>query len=306
MGASSERFIVAPRPISIEDAAALIAQTAAGETAVVVSRLADQLMAQPGNRNRVFAGLSLIKALQPSDGFIELVGETHDGVIVIMGWSRAFVPGRCQAYLPSRRNDRRRLFRRQFCPAGYTGGRTGLHRRSGNGREGARRRAQRHRLQCRRRAGTTTPAHSRVQISAALDTPDHIRSVLLEARATPEAMLRLRSAANGFTGKDTISSLPYPVRLDVDRVFETDEGDMLISGWLLDPEHHVSSVKLRRPGAEARLDDIWTRLDRLDVSQSFADQPAFRASLDSDDQAHGFVAHARLPGGNSTLHPILN
>lgn len=303
-GRISERFIVAPRPISIEDAATLIAQTAAGETAVVVSRLADQLMAQPGNRNRVFAGLSLIKALQPSDGFIELVGETHDGVIVIMGWSRAFVPGRCQAYLLAGATTVADCFVASFArpdiPEGElgfiavleTGGRVradalkGIVYNAGGGWH-------------------LTPAHSRVQISAALDTPDHIRSVLLEARATPEAMLRLRSAANGFTGKDTISSLPYPVRLDVDRVFETDEGDMLISGWLLDPEHHVSSVKLRRPGAEARLDDIWTRLDRLDVSQSFADQPAFRASLDSDDQAHGFVAHARLPGGNLDATPYL-
>lgn len=303
-GRMSERFIVAPRQISIEEAASLIAQTAAGETVAAVGRIADQLMAQPTNRDRVSAGLSLIKALQPSDGFIELVGETHDGVIVIMGWSRAFVPGRCQAYLLAGATTVADCFVASFArpdiPEGElgfiavleTGGRVradtlkGIIYNAGGGWH-------------------LTPAHSRVQISAALDIPDHIRSVLLEARATPEAMLRLRSAANGFTGKDTVSSLPLPVRMDVDRVFETDDGDMLISGWLLDPEHHVSAVKLRRPGTQARLDDVWTRLDRLDVSQSFADQAAFRASLDGDDQAHGFVAHARLSGGNLDATPYL-
>ncbi|WP_429132087.1 hypothetical protein [Ensifer sp. 4252] len=303
-GRMSERFIVAPRPISIEDAATLIAQTAAGETAAVVSRLADQLMAQPGNRNRVSAGLSLIKALQPSDGFIELVGETHDGVIVIMGWSRAFIPGRCRAYLLAGATTVADCFVASFArpdiPEGELGFIAVLETAGG-----VRADALKGIIYNAGGGWHLTPAHSRVQVSAALDTPDHIRSVLLEARATPEALLRLRSAANAFTGKDTISSLPYPVRMDVDRVFETDEGDMLISGWLLDPEQHVSAVKLRRPGGQARLDDIWTRLDRVDVSQSFADQPAFRASLDNDEQAHGFVAHAKLPGSNLDATPYL-
>lgn len=295
-GRTRERFIVAPKQIPIDEVATLVAQTAAAETAAVIGRLADQLMAQPSNRSRISAGLSLIRAQQPSDGYIELVGETHDGVIVIMGWSRAFVPGRFQAYLLAGAVIVADCFVASFArpdiPEGElgfiavleTGGRVradtlkGIIYNAGGGWH-------------------LTPAHSRLQVSAALDTPDHIRSVLLDARATPEAMLRLRSAANGFTGKDTVSSLPFPVRMDVDRVFETDDGDMLISGWMLDPEHHVTAVKLRRPGTEARLDDMWTRLDRIDVSQSFANQPAFRASHDSDDQAHGFVAHARLPGG---------
>lgn len=303
-GRTRERFIVAPRQISIDEVATLIGQTAAAETAAVIGRLAGQLMDEPSNRSRISAGLSLIKALQPSNGFIELVGETHDGVIVIMGWSRTFVPGRFQAYLLAGAVTVADCFVASFArpdiPEGELGfiavletdGRVradtlkGIVYNAGGGWH-------------------LTPAHSRVQVSTALDTPDHIRSVLLEARATPEAMLRLRTAANGFTGKDTVSSLPFPVRMDVDRVFETDDGDMLISGWLLDPEHHVTAVKLRRAGTETRLDDIWTRLDRIDVSQSFADQPAFRASLDNDDQAHGFVAHARLSGGKLDAAPFL-
>ncbi|RDL46371.1 hypothetical protein BLJAPNOD_06565 [Ensifer sp. M14] len=303
-GRTRERFIVAPRQISTEEAAALIAQTAAGETVAVISRLADQLMAQPTNRGRVSAGLSLIRALQPSDGFIELVGETHDGVIVIMGWSRAFVPGRFQAYLLAGATTVADCFVASFARPDIPDGELGfIAVLETDGRV----RADTLKGVIYNAGGGwhMTPAHSRVQVSAALDTPDHIRSVLLEARATPEVMLRLRSAANGFTGKDTVSSLPVPVRMDVDRVFETDDSDMLISGWLLDPEHHVLAVKLRRPGGEARLDDRWTRLDRIDVSQSFADQPAFRASLDSDDQAHGFVAHAKLSGGKPDAAPFL-
>lgn len=303
-GRTSERLILTPRPISIEDAANLLAQAATAEAVTAAGRLADQLLAQPANRSRVSAALSLIKALQPSDGFIELVGETHDGVIVVMGWSRALVPGRCRAYLiadtPIVADCFVANFARSDLPAGEMGFVAVLDA-GGNVHTDALRAIVYN-------SGSTwhlTPAHSRVQISPALDTPDHVRSVLLDARATPEAMLRLRSAANGFTGKDTVSNLPFPVRMDVDRVLETDDGDMLISGWLLDPESHVASVKLRRPGAAARLDDRWTRLDRVDVSQSFADQPAFRAAIDSDDQAHGFVAHARLSGGNQDATPYL-
>lgn len=296
-GRASERLIVTPRQISVEDAASLIAQTVAADGAAAAARLADQLMALPTNPGKVAAGLSLIKALRPSDGFIELVGEAYDGAIVVMGWSRAFTPGRCQVYLlagtPIVADCFVASFTRPDLPEGEAGFVAVLE-------TGAKVRADALRAIVHNggHGWHLTPAHSRMRISAALETPDHLRSVLLEARATPEAMLRLRSAANGFTGKDTISSLPYPVRMDIDRAFETDDGDMLISGWLLDPEHHVSSVTLRRPGAQARLDDIWTRLERIDVSQSFADQPAFWASLDGDDQAHGFVAHARLPGGN--------
>lgn len=303
-GRASERLIVAPRPISIEDAASLIAQAARTESVAAAGRLAEQLLAQPANRSRVSAGLSLMKALQPSDGFIELVGETHDGVIVAMGWSRALVPGRCRAYLiagtPIVADCFVASFARPDLPAGEMGFVAVLDA-GGNVHVDALKAI----VYNSGGAWHLTPAHSRVQISPALDTPDHIRSVLLDARATPEAMLRLRSAANGFTGKDTISSLPFPVRMDVDRILETDDGDMLISGWLLDPESHVASVRLRRPGAAARLDDKWTRLDRIDVSQSFADQPAFRTSIDSDDQAHGFVVHARLSGGNRDATPYL-
>ncbi|NVD42678.1 hypothetical protein HT585_27785 [Ensifer sp. HO-A22] len=303
-GRTRERFLVAPRPISIEEAATLIAQTAALETRAIISRLADQFMAQPTNRSRVSAGLSLIRALQPSDGFIELVGETHDGVIVIMGWSRAFVPGRFQAYLVAGATTVADCFVANFARPDLPEGELGfIAVLETDGRV----RADTLKGMIYNAGGSwhLTPAHPRVQVSAPLDTPDHIRSVLLEARATPEAMLRLRSAANGFTGKDTVSSLPFPVRMDLDRVFETDGGDMLISGWLLDPENHVTAVKLRRSGTEARLDEMWTRLDRADVSQSFADQPAFRSSINSDDQAHGFVAHAKLSGGKLDAAPFL-
>ncbi|GEM_PF-1058602 len=303
-GRTRERFIVAPRPISMEDAATLFAQAATGESVAAAGRLTDQLMTQSAGRGRISAGLSLIRALQPSDGFIELVGETHDGGIVVMGWSHQILPGRCQVHLLADTTTVAECYVASFARPDLPDGEAGFVAVLETG--GTLRADAIKGIVHNTGAGWhLTPVHARVQISAALQTPDHVRSVLLEARTTPEALLRLRSVANGFTGKDTISSLPLPVRMDVDRVFETDDGDMLISGWLLDPENLVTCVRLRRPGTQVRLDDIWSRLDRVDVAQSFADQPAFRASLDGEDQAHGFVVHARLPDANRDTTPYL-
>ena len=72
--------------------------------------------------------------------------------------------------------------------------------------------------------------HEHRLIGGPTETPGHIRSVLLQTHSTPAVLLRLRSAANSFEGRETISTLPVPVRLGVDNIFQANSGAFLISG----------------------------------------------------------------------------
>jgi hypothetical protein len=110
----------------------------------------------------------------------------------------------------------------------------------------------------------------------------------------------LRSAANRFDGGETVSGLPFPVRLGIDNVFRVEGSGILVSGWLLDPDSHVESVKLRRHRGEIQVDGTWTRFDRPDVTREFDNQPPFNAGLDPNRHAHGFVAFAPELAGDST------
>ncbi|HHV69757.1 MAG TPA: hypothetical protein GXX48_19290, partial [Ochrobactrum intermedium] len=82
--------------------------------------------------------------------------------------------------------------------------------------------------------------------------------------------------------------------------FRVEGSGMLVSGWLLDPDSHVESVKLRRHRGEIQIDTSWTRIDRPDVTREFDNQPPFNAGLDPSRHAHGFVAFAPELAGDST------
>ncbi|WKL25403.1 hypothetical protein Q1M63_11780 (plasmid) [Sinorhizobium meliloti] len=87
------------------------------------------------------------------------------------------------------------------------------------------------------------------------------------------------------------------MRLGVDNIFQANSSAFLISGWLLDPDEHVQSVRLRRGQSEMRLDDRWTRLERSDVTDAFTDEPLFKSMLDRETHPHGFIVFAGGLGG---------
>ena len=79
-----------------------------------------------------------------------------------------------------------------------------------------------------------------------------------------------------------------------------------ITGWLLDPSKLVSAVMLHGPaGVEGkRLDSVWTRLPREDVSAGFRGNPLFEGRI--SDDLHGFTVFVAddkpdtSPGSSST------
>ncbi len=291
------RYIFAPRLASPEEAAALVVESAGSQSAAVLNRLVDALMVGNVSRRRLLTITSLLQSAHASDGFIELIGESHDGATFLQGWSRSMAPGPCRVSVvgnvtPVVAECGIALFPRPDAPDGASGF-VGLLEANQAARaldiEG---------LVFRGRAGWRYVAvHSRKRIAGPLETPEHIRSVLLRTHGAPDVLLSLRAAANSFEGKETVSSLPYAVRMGIDSTFEADGGNLLVCGWLYDPDGHVATVRLRRSNAAARLDEHWTRFDRPDVVDSFSDQN-FAPNLWSEQRAHGFIAHARLPNGD--------
>jgi len=292
-----KRYVFTPRTVSVNEAAALLAELCGSRLAATIDALADLLIAASSDPHRLSAVVTLVKAAHGSNGFIELLGEGQDGEIFLQGWASEVMPGMAQAVVdgdrPSVADSAIAVYARQDIPQGASAF-AGLLNADGainpGGIEG---------LVWRGRHGWRHVAvHQRKLIAGPLETPGHVRSVLLRANSTPQALLRLRTAANSFDGTETVSSLPLPVRMGVDRVFQVDGAGFLVSGWLLDPDSHVQSVKLRRYNGEARLDDSWSRYDRTDVTDAFADHPAFSRAFDLGGYRHGFVSHARLPDGD--------
>jgi hypothetical protein len=292
------QFIFAPRLASAEEAAALLLESAGSQSAAVIDRLVDVLMAGNITRHRLLTITALLQATYASDGFVELIGESHDGVTFLHGWSRGMAPGPCRVFVVGKATTvvaecGIAVFPRPDVPDGASGF-VGLLDANqailALDIEG---------LVFRGRAGwRNTAVHPKKRIAGPLETPEHIRSTLLRTHGSPDILLSLRAAATSFEGKETVSSLPYPVRMGIDNAFEADGGNFLASGWLYDPDDHVATVRLRRHNAAARLDECWTRFDRPDVTDSFNEQQHFAPSLRGEQHTHGFISHAQLPCGD--------
>jgi hypothetical protein len=291
---TGRRHVFMPRTIQLAEAASALAEIAGCPLSEIVDPLMDVLAREPIGRQRFKALAALIRAANGSGGLIELLGEARDGEILLRGWAYDLAPGTCQAIVGGEKASHGEcgiaVFSRQDVPEGAAG-MVGLLRTDEplepTDVEGV--------IYRGRSRWRYAQVHETRLVSGTLETPDHIRAVLLQTRSSPQVLLRLRTAANSFEGSDTVSSLPLPVRMRVDSAYRIDGAGFLISGWLLDPDGHVQSVKLCSHRAEARLDQDWSRLDRADVTDAFIEEPLFRHCLDGGSHAHGFVAHVRLP-----------
>ncbi|MDI7865243.1 hypothetical protein MRS76_25425 [Rhizobiaceae bacterium n13] len=296
--ATGAHYIFSPRLASAQEAATLVTASAGPQSAAVVNRLVDVLMAGKVNRRTLMSIAALLQVVHSSDGFVELIGESHDGQIFLQGWSRSMAPGRFQVsmvgnFMPVVAGCDIASFSRPDTPEGASGF-VGLFDAgetvSAFDIEG---------LVFHGTAGWRFAAvHPKKRITNPLETPECIRSTLLRTQSTPDVLLSLRAAANSFDGKETVSSLPYPVRMGVDSAFEADGGNLLVSGWLYDPDGHVEAARLRRRETAVRLDMRWTRLERPDVTDSFKEHPHFVPGPRGEQHAHGFIAHVQLPGGD--------
>ncbi|OCP03369.1 MULTISPECIES: hypothetical protein [unclassified Ensifer] len=295
---SGRRHIVASRAASAGEVAVMLKELAGPQLVHILGRLVDVLMKQPSSDGRLGLIMSLLKAGTAADGYIELLGESHDDAIALKGWAHDMPAGVCRAIVkaetPSFAECSIAVFPRNDVPdgaAGFVGLLTAADLPRVRDIKGIYYRG--------RGAWRYAPIHERKVIAGPLETPGHIRTLLLQSQSAPQVLLSLRGAANGFDGTETISSLPVPVRLGVDTLYQGDDGAYLISGWLLDPDNHVESVRLRRQRADARLDDGWTRTERLDVEEAFIDRPEFKSAVSGHRRSHGFIGLVPALGGEA-------
>lgn len=93
-----------------------------------------------------------------------------------------------------------------------------------------------------------------------------------------------------FEGEETVSSLTRPLRAAIDCAIRIDGAGVFVTGWMLDPARLVSRVLLKSTGGVyERIDTIWSRLARPDVSEGFDADPMIAPKLRVNDHSHGFV-----------------
>jgi hypothetical protein len=121
------------------------------------------------------------------------------------------------------------------------------------------------------------------------DGSSHIREMLPRLKLAPAVERAFRAAARPrFAGHDTVSLLDRPVRMAIDLSIRLPGAGHYVTGWLLDPACHVTAVTLRgASGVATRIDSLWTRVPRGDVSDAFRDTPLLHGRSPTD--LHGFT-----------------
>jgi hypothetical protein len=116
----------------------------------------------------------------------------------------------------------------------------------------------------------------------------HLRDVLPTWQCDGATAERVRLALRPrFDGHDTLAEAPQPVRAALDLAMLAPGGGVYLAGWLFDPGRVVTELLLRAPGGmAARLDTLWTRVQRADVSEAFAGDARFPRAGWHD---HGFA-----------------
>lgn len=293
------RYNFASRAAPVADFVAMIGDLAGPSLPTVIDELVEGLISGPIGRKKLAAITVLLQVGARSDGCIELIGGSDEGEIFVQGWAQDLTPAVTRLLISGKNSSLAECSISVFArpdlndqASGFAGLLLANEPVEPNDIE---------RLLFRGRRGWRfTEVYDRRLLAGSRETPGHIRAILPRVRSSTDILLRLRSAANRFDGGETVSGLPFPVRLGIDNVFRVEGSGILVSGWLLDPDSHVESVKLRRHRGEIQVDGTWTRYDRPDVTREFDNQPPFNAGLDPNRHAHGFVAFAPELAGDST------
>jgi hypothetical protein len=126
----------------------------------------------------------------------------------------------------------------------------------------------------------------------------HLRAMLPTLTGEPSVLRTLKRLSNArYEGFETVSRLEVPVRVGLDTAVRVPGAGTLVTGWVLDPDNHVSAITLKGIGLSARIDLDWCRTNRRDVSDAFAKDAAFAGKILPGQDAHGFLAFVPEPAG---------
>jgi hypothetical protein len=284
------RYTLVRPAVSVADLMPVLSADAGDRFPEVADRISQALMSGKASQKRSVATLSILTAAARNDGWIEVMGPLDTGEIFLQGWAFGLPSDQMRVLVA---HDG--ILAGEFKAASVARSDIG---EQGNGFLGlldtgktAVDPEKLQRLFFRTKDGwRTLEVYDRRALLATTDVPAHLREALGRASANPDTLRALRHAGERFDGRDTVSTLKQPIRMGIDMVAEVPGGGLLVAGWMLDPERHTEAVVLRAGARSARVDDVWTRLSRPDVSAGFQHNDLFAGRLDPQRNDHGFLA----------------
>lgn len=255
----------------------------------VVDAIVGMLSQGPMSRRKLAAMTAFVEAGAKPDGFIEIIGAFEDGDVYLQGWSQEMAAGVSRVLIggatPQIAECTAASFERQDLNNNGKGFAAVLVAPEPIDPFGMQR------VYFRSRDGWRyADVYEQRLLASPRDTPGYARAILSKLRGSAEVIGRLRDAAYRYEGLDTVSALALPVRMAIDHALRIEQGGILISGWMLDPDHRVEAIKLRRRQASIDLKPVWSRIDRPDVTRAFDGKAPFLSQLDPDRHGHGFAA----------------
>jgi hypothetical protein len=243
--------------------------------------------------------VTLLDAVTGDDGVIELAGQLGNEAVFIQGWSRDMVPGETHAIIVGGGAfELRPALLTSFARADLQAPAAGLVGTIAHGPAPEPGRRVYLRMGSDYRRLSQVP---QIRFLAPSDSPAQLQAMLPALHGPASALAAIRALLRPrFSGQDTISSLPLPIRLASDVTFRVEHGGFYLTGWMLDPGNLVSAVRLRGTrGFSERIDTIWTRTERPDVTSGYNADPLFAGRIEGD--RHGFAvfvaAGATPPAG---------
>ena len=241
---------------------------------------------------------AMLSSISKQDGFVEILGTAEGGGLFLQGWSVHLPPGGLDLGILSSSFEMGRAtiatFERPDLPATARG--LVAYVPMINVEPGT---VQRIHF----RAGQDylhLDVVDRRLILGPSETLGHLRDVQAKLTGDPTLLATLRRLCRPrFTGVDTVTPLPIPVRIAVDLALHADGAGVFVSGWLLDPRRLVRDVVLRNTAGRTigHVEDGWVRLPRPDVTQGFTGDALFNADLArAQDHRHGFMAFVPFDG----------
>ena len=242
-------------------------------------------------RNHKFL-LTVLAGISRQDGFLEILGISEYGGLLVQGWSAHLRAGTIEVEIVTERFEVRSLAVATFERADLLNTAKGIigYSKDASIRELATLRAIHFRSgDDYLRLDVVNPHAIHLDNTASVA---QLTSMMAKLEGPPPVLQALKRVIRPrFPGHETVSTFAEPVRIACDVALRLDGHGIFVSGWLLDPGQRVWLALLKSTANfYARLHPIWARLPRPDVSQGFEADPQMAPLMATTDHRHGFLA----------------
>ncbi|MFZ1416115.1 MAG: hypothetical protein WAS73_16285 [Defluviicoccus sp.] len=279
------------------DSRALVAQLASAGAPMaqiydfLKETLSDRAFGGDSTRNHQFM-LTILAAISRHDGFLEILGGSEYGGLLVQGWSGHLRAGVIEVEIVTDHFEVRNLAVATFERADLLNTAKGIigYSKDTSIRDLATLRT------IHFRSGDEYLHLDVVNTQAIyLDNTASVaqlKDMMPKLDGPPPVLQALKRVVRPrFPGHETVSTFAEPVRIACDVALRLDGHGIFVSGWLLDPGQRVWLALLKSTATfYARLHPIWARLPRPDVSQGFEADPQIAPLMANTDHRHGFLA----------------